>query len=186
MFSIPCRAAPAISASSPSRFRSRHVSCSTGSIPSCWSAIATASGEACAWAEVLSVAFVASTYSANGSNRSRTASKPPESTVWSSDVTANRPPVSASSSRDMPPLRRLLVASRREVDPGGRTDEPVVDRRPHVVDLVRPRQPSGALDGLEPDAAHLRLHLAVPVRAHAAARAVAQRLRALHRTGEAG
>src|SRR5690349_15783711 len=85
----------------------------------------------------------------------------------------------------MPALRRLLVASGREVDPGGRALEPVVDRRPHVVDLVRPRQPARALDRLEPDAAHFGLHLAVAVRPHAAARPVAERLRALHRTGEA-
>ena len=51
MFSIPCSAAPAISASSARRFRSRQVSCMIGSIPSCSSAIATASGEACAWAD---------------------------------------------------------------------------------------------------------------------------------------
>ncbi len=50
-FSIPCSAAPARSASSASRFRSRQVSCMTGSMPSCFSAIATASGEACACAD---------------------------------------------------------------------------------------------------------------------------------------
>ena len=61
MFSIPCRAAPAMSASSASRLRSRQTSCMTGSIPSCFSAIATASGEAWACAAVLSVAFAAST-----------------------------------------------------------------------------------------------------------------------------
>ena len=52
--------------------------------------------------------------------------------------------------------------------------------------LIAARAMQGALDRLEPDAAHLRLHLAVPVRAHAAAGAVAQRLRALHRTGQPG
>ncbi len=43
------------------RLRSRQVSCMTGSMPSCLSAIATASGDACACADVLSVAFIAST-----------------------------------------------------------------------------------------------------------------------------
>src|ERR1019366_9900796 len=40
--------------------------------------------------------------------------------------------------------------------------------------------------GLDPDAFHVRLYLAVAVGAHASARAVAQRLRAIHRTGHAG
>src|SRR5215471_7333377 len=83
----------------------------------------------------------------------------------------------------MPALRRLLVAPGREVDPGGGAGEPVVDRGPHVVDLVRPRETARALDRLEPDAAQLGLHLAVPVGPHTAARSVADRLRALHRTG---
>jgi len=61
MFSIPCSAAPAISASSAIRLRSRQVSCMTGSMSSCLSAMETASGDACACAAVLSVAFVAST-----------------------------------------------------------------------------------------------------------------------------
>src|SRR5437588_9185788 len=86
----------------------------------------------------------------------------------------------------MPGLRRLLVPPGREVDPGRRALAPVVDRRPHVVDLVRPRQPPRALDRFEPDAAHLGLHLAVAVRPYATARPVAQRLRALHRTREPG
>ena len=43
----------------------------TGSIPSCRSAIATATGEACACAEVLSVALTASTQSSKGAKRSR-------------------------------------------------------------------------------------------------------------------
>src|SRR5437588_1233106 len=86
----------------------------------------------------------------------------------------------------MPPLRRLLVAPGHEVAPGGGAREAVVDGRAHVVDLVGPGKPARALDGLEPDAAHLRLHLAMAVGPHAAARAVAQRLRALHRAREPG
>src|SRR5207253_2877181 len=58
--------------------------------------------------------------------------------------------------------------------------------RPQVVDLVRPGQPARPLDRLEPHAAHLGLHLAVPVGPHPAARTVAKRLRALHRTDQAG
>ena len=56
----------------------------TGSTPSCLSAIATASGEACACAAVLSVALTASTHGSNGSTRSRTASSPPLFTSSSS------------------------------------------------------------------------------------------------------
>src|SRR3984957_17605423 len=40
--------------------------------------------------------------------------------------------------------------------------------------------------GFDPNAAHVRLVLAVAVGAHAAARAVAQRLRTVHRAGHAG
>src|SRR5439155_1397850 len=80
------------------------------SIPSCLSAIETATGEACACAEVLSVALTASTQGSYGSKRSLTASSPPELIVSSSAVKTNRPPAIASSSFDMPTRWRLLVA----------------------------------------------------------------------------
>src|SRR5205823_3084541 len=95
-------------------------------------------------------------------------------------------PAISASSRDIPALRRLLVAARVQVDPRRGSLEAVVDGRADVVDLVRPREAARALDGLDPDAAHLGLHLAVPVGADAAAGAVAERLGAFHRAGEAG
>src|SRR5439155_15659955 len=104
-----------------------------------------------------------------GAKRSCTASSPPVSIVKSSAVTTKRPAASASSSLDMPPLRRLLVALGRVVAPRRRAPQPVVDGRPEVVDLLRPGQLLRALDGLQPHAAHLRLHLAAAVRPNAAA-----------------
>src|SRR5581483_681237 len=86
----------------------------------------------------------------------------------------------------MPALRRLLVAAGVEVDPRGGSLEAIVDGRPDVVDLVRPRKPARAFHRLYPDAAHLRFHLAVPVGADPAAGAVAERLRAFHRAREPG
>src|SRR5437660_1481962 len=97
-----------------------------------------------------------------------------------------RPAAIASSSLDTPPLRLLPVALRHVVRPGRRAPQAVVDRLADVVDLMRPRRLRGALDGFHPYAAHLRLHLAVPVRTHTAARAVPQRLRAVHRARHAG
>src|SRR5439155_18823874 len=186
MFSVPCSAAPTMSASSASRLRSRQTSCITGSIPSWLSAIATATGDACACAAVLSVALTASTYCSYGAKRSRTASRPPASTVRSSAVTTKRPARMPSSSPDIPPRRRLLVALGQVVAPGGGAPEPVVDRRAQVVDLLAPGQLARALDGVHPDAAHLRINLAVTVRSHPTARPVAQLLRALHRARESG
>src|SRR5439155_9003335 len=84
-------------------------------------------------------------------------------------------------------LRRLSVALREVIPPRGRPPEPVVHGRAQVVDLMAPeRQPGRSLDRLQPDAAHLRLDLAVAVRAHAPAGTVAQLLRAVHRTGHPG
>src|SRR6266851_4691862 len=157
----------------------------TGSIPSCLSAIETATGEACACAEVLSVALTASTQGSYGSKRSRTASRPPELIVSSSAVTTNRPPAIASSSFDMPTRWRLPVALGQEVAPRGCSPEAVVHRRAQVVDLLRPRQLARALDRLQPHAAHFRNHLAATIGPDAAARAVAQGLRTVHRTGKA-
>ena len=68
MFSIPNIEAPTRSASSASRLRSRQTSCITGSAPTGISAIDTASGEQCAWAEGLSVALKASTNGRIGSS----------------------------------------------------------------------------------------------------------------------
>ena len=187
MFSIPCSAAPAISASSASRLRSRQTSCMIGSMPSCCSAIATASGDACACAAVLSVALTASTQSSYGAKRSRTASRPPLFTVRSSAVSDEAPRrrlLPQASTRH--PFGRDAVALRQVVGPRRGAPEAVVDRLADVVDLVRPRRLRRALDRLHPDAAHLGLHLAVAVGAHAAARPVAQRLRAVHRARHAG
>src|SRR5258705_601622 len=97
-----------------------------------------------------------------------------------------RPASIASSSLDTPPLGRDLVALREVVDPRRRVPEPVVDRLADVVDLLRPRCLRRALDGLHPDAAHLRLDLAMAVGANASTRPVAQRLRAVHRARPAG
>src|SRR3954454_9986507 len=188
MFWMPCSAAPAISAWSASRLRSRQVSCMTGSMPSCFSAIAIESGDACACAEVLSVALTASTQSSYGWKWPCTASSPPESTVRSSAVRTKRPSASASSSLDirLPALRRQLVALREEVLPRRGAPETVVDGRAQVVDLLGPGQLSRALDRLHPHTAPLRLDLAMAVGPHTAARPVAELLRACHRAGEPG
>src|SRR5688572_25247514 len=66
----------------------------------------------------------------------------------------------------------------------------MIDRALHVENLVAflglEPHAVGAGPGLHPYALHLRLDLAVPVVAHAAARAVAQVLRAVHRARHAG
>src|SRR5215218_6980590 len=184
MFSTPWSAAPAMSACSASRLRSRQTSCITGSIPRSSRAMATATGDACACAAVLSVALTASTYGSNGSNRSLTASRSPPSTARSSAVTTRRPALSAASSLDIPPRRCLVVAAGYEVPPRRRAPEAVVDGRADVVELRRPRQAPGALVRLQPNALHLGLHLTAAVGPNAAARAVAHLLRAVHRAGQ--
>src|SRR3954447_13102702 len=97
-----------------------------------------------------------------------------------------RPAAIASSSLDTPPLWGDLVALRHQVRPRRRVPQSVVDRLTDVRNLVRPRRFRRPLDGLHPDAPHLRLHLAVAVGPHAAARSVAQRLRAVHRARHPG
>src|SRR3954452_413485 len=186
-FSIPCIAAPTISASRFRRLRSRQASCMTGSTPHALSAIDTARGEACACAAALSVALIASTHAFIGASWRWISGKPPPSIVGISAVTTKRPALSLSSRPDIPARRGVLVPAGDEVAPRRRALEAVVDRRAQLVD-VRPedRQLLGALVGLQPHAAHLGLDLAVAVRADAAARTVAQRLRARHRAGEPG
>src|SRR5262245_1623074 len=190
MFSMPCIDAPTISACRLRRLRSRHASCITGSTPHAFSAIDTARGEACACAAGLSVAFTASTHAFIGASWRWISGKTAASVARSSAVTTKSPAVSLRSRRDIPRRpsgRGLLVPAAQEVAPRRRALEAVVDRRAQVVDVVAPdREPVGARVGLHPDAPHLGLDLAVAVRAHAAARAVAQRLGARHRAGEAG
>src|SRR3954449_326203 len=108
--------------------------------------------------------------------------------VGISAVTTNAPASSLRSRRDITPTgRRLLVAPGHEVAPRRRALEAVVDRRTQPGDVRAPdRQLVGAIVGLEPHAAHLGLHLAAAVGPHAAARAVAQRLGARHRTRQPG
>ena len=93
MFSMPCIAAPTISAWRLRRLRSRHASCMTGSTPHAFSAIATARGEAWAWAAGLSVAFTASTHAFIGASWRWISGKPPPSIVGISAVTTNSPAV---------------------------------------------------------------------------------------------
>src|SRR4051794_41659758 len=64
--------------------------------------------------------------------------------------------------------------------------EPAVDRRLELEDALPLRHAGRAVPGLDPHTLHLRLHLAVPVRPHAAAGAVAHLLRAVHRARHAG
>src|SRR3954447_23924568 len=190
MFSIPCMAAPTISASRFRRLRSRQASCMTGSTPDALSAIETARGEACACAAGLSVAFTASTQAFIGASWRWISGKPPPSIVGISAVTTKSPAVNFASRRDIsrrPSGRGVLVPAGHEVAPRGRALEAVVDRRAEAMDVRAPDgQLLGAVVGLHPDAAHLGLDLAVAVRAHAAARAVAQRLRARHGAGQPG
>src|SRR4051794_24421551 len=199
MFSMPCSAAPTMSAWIARRFLSRQTTCMIGSTPSILIAMATATLEACACAAVLSVALTASTQGAYCSSLARTASRPPPSTIGSSPVITMPSPASFRSSSDMPlavasglPARgRPAVALAQEVGPRGRVLEPVVDRRAHVVVFLAPvlRKPGhalGALESLEPDTAHLGLDLAVPVRPNTSARPVAEGLRAVHGARHAG
>src|SRR4051794_20140846 len=190
MFSMPCIAAPTISASRFSRLRSRHASCMTGSTPQALSAIATARGEACACAAALSVALIASTHAFIGASWRWISGEPPPSIVGISAVTTKSPASSFRSRRDIsrrPSGRGLLVAAGHEVAPRRRALEAIVDRWAQAVDVRAPdRELLGPVVGLDPHAAHLRLDLAAAVRAHAATRAVAQRLRARHRAREPG
>src|SRR5215210_1816463 len=191
MFSMPCSAAPTISASSARRLRSRQASCMTGSTPHALSASATASGDAWACAAALSVALTASTHAFIGASWRSTSAKPPPSMTGISAVTTNCPALSFCSRPDipagLPAGRRALVAAGDRIAPGRRPVQAVVDGRAQLVDVRAPdRQALGALVGLEPHAPHLRLDLAGPVGAHAAARAVAQRLRARHWARHAG
>src|SRR3954453_8570339 len=191
MFSMPCIAAPTISDCSASRFRSRQTSCMIGSAPHAFSAIATASGEACAWAEVLSVALNASTHAFIGASWRWISGEPPPSITGISAVTTKRPALSFRSRLGIPARRPagrdVLVAAGDEVAPRGCAVQAVVARRAQAVDVRAPdRDVLGALVGLQPHAAHLGLDLAVAVGAHAAARPVAQRLGARHRAGHAG
>src|SRR5919112_4663733 len=191
MFSMPCIAAPTISPSRFSRLRSRQASCMTGSTPHALTAIATAKGEACAWAAALSVALTASTHAFIGASWRWISGKPPPSMVGISAVTTNRPALSFSSRRDipagLPAGRRVLVAPGERVAPRRRPVQAVVDGRAQAMDVRAPHgQALGALVGLEPHAAHLGLDLAGAVGPHAAARTVAQRLRARHRARHAG
>src|SRR3954469_23783916 len=190
MFSMPCIAAPTISAWRLRRLRSRQASCMTGSTPHAFRAIETARGEACACAAGLSVAFTASTQAFIGASWRWISGKPPPSIVGISAVTTKSPAVSFASRCDIsrgPSGRGPLVAPGQRVAPRRRALEAVVDRRPELVDV---RPPDGelvrAVVGLHPDAAHLGLDLAVAVRAPPAAGPVAQRLRARHGARHAG
>src|SRR5438132_1115143 len=86
-----------------------------------------------------------------------------------------------------PTLGRLLVTTAEEVPPRRRPPEAIVHGGPQFVDLLAPDgQLLGPLVGLEPDALHVGLHLAVAVRADAAAWAVAKLLRTVHGTRHPG
>src|SRR3954469_17235722 len=185
-FSMPCSAAPTISDCSARRLRSRQTSCMIGSTPHCFSAMATESGDAWAWAAVLSVALTASSQSSMGASWLRTAPTPPPSIAGISAVISRGPARSLSSSVGLPARRRAPVASGDEVLPRRRALERVIHRRAQVREVVAPqRHPARALEGLDPHAAHLGDDLAAAVGAHAAARAVAQRLGARHGAGQA-
>src|SRR3954447_19691776 len=110
--------------------------------------------------------------------------------VGISAVTTNSPAVSLASRRDIPgpPAGRdVLVAAGDEVAPRRGAVQAVVDGRAQPVDVGPPHgEVLGAVVGLQPDAAHLGLDLAVAVRANAAARTVAKGLGARHRAGQAG
>ena len=199
MFSTPCSAAPTMSAWIASRFLSRQTTCRIGSMPSACSAIATATLEACACAAVLSVALTASTHGSYCSSFWRTASMPAavDHGQLARDHEAARPPACARARTCL--LRRPRASSPRasagracsaklahedvflsRLSTGGRmwlySSRQCWGSAGHVI---------GALVALQPHAAHLGLDLAVPVRAHAPAGPVAQRLRAVHRAGHA-
>src|SRR3954447_22870524 len=167
-FSMPCIDAPTISPSRLMRLRSRQASCMTGSAPHALSAIATASGEACACAAALSVALTASRNACMGESWRWISGNPPPSIVGISAVTTKRPALSFASSVDIPPRpprRGRLVAAGHEVAPRRRALQAVVDGRAQVVDVRAPHgELLGAVVGLHPHAPHLRLHLAVAVR----------------------
>ena len=83
--------------------------------------------------------------------------------------------------------RGLGVPLAHHPQPRGAALQALVDRELHLAHrLDAARNALTASIGLDPHAAHLRLDLAIAVGAHAAARAVAQGLRAVHRARHAG
>ena len=186
-FSMPCIEAPTISDCSASRLRSRQTSCMIGSTPHCFSAMATASGEACACAAVLSVALTASSQSCMGASWRRTSARPPPSIAGISAVITRWPARSLSSSVGMPARRRAPVASGDEVLPrrGALSEWSTGGRR-----WPRPSRHSGIRRERSWALTHTQrisgIDLAAAVGAHPAARPVAQRLGAGHRAGQPG
>src|ERR1700675_319769 len=82
--------------------------------------------------------------------------------------------------------RLPLVPSCKHIDPRGAPLQAPVQSGLNLQDGAPPREPSGPTLRLHPHAHHLWNHLAVAIHAHAAARTVAQRLRAAHGAGHAG
>ena len=143
MFSIPCSAAPTMSACSASRLRSRQVSCMIGSTPSARSAIATASGEACARADGLSVALTASRWARDRLELRRDRVQPAavdhrqlagDHELARGELTLER------RHRRIPAGRGLVVAAAEQVGPRRGPLERVVDRRAQLVDVAAPQR----------------------------------------------
>src|SRR5581483_3704464 len=92
----------------------------------------------------------------------------------------------ALARRERPARRAHAVAAGERVQPGRLPEQPVVDRRAQLVEVLAPggrqeRQRAGTPLGLHPHAPHRGHHLAASVLAHPAAGAVAQPLGAGHR-----
>ena len=85
-------------------------------------------------------------------------------------------------------LERRIAAAMHDLDPGRGAALAHIDGRQQRrrMRAMIGRDALGAFGGLDPDAAHLGLDLAIPARAHTAARAVAHFLGAIHRAGHAG
>src|SRR2546421_2712584 len=189
---MPRAAAPSRSACKARRFRSRTVSCMIGSMPRSASKCAAAIEDRCTWAPVLSVQLMASATPRSWSPLRPTTSGSALSLEASSAVTTNCPARSRSARRLMPDtlrptLRGTPVTTADQVDPGRRALQLPVDRLLQVLDVATPeRQLARTFPGLDPDAALVRVHLAIAIGTHAAAWPIAQVLRATHRTAHPG
>src|SRR6266550_3021685 len=186
----PRAAAPSKSAWSASRFRSRTVSCMIGSRPFSTRRWAAASDDMCTCAPVLSVQLIASTDPRSTSARRQVASGSALLLEDSSAVTTKRPSrnrLARALGLLIPSSRRFSIPSGQQVDPGRAALQLPIDGLLHVLDVIAPeRESPGAFPGLDPDAAHVGIDLAIPVRPNAAAGAVSKVLGAAHRAAQSG
>src|SRR4029077_11947265 len=142
----------------------------------------------CTWAPVLSVQLMASTDPRNTSARRQVASGSALLLEESSAVTTKRrspskPAIRLTLGICLPTFGRDLVSTANEVDPRPVALQLPIHRLLQMEDVIlEDGQASRALPGFDPDAALVRVDLAVAVRTNTAARAVTEIFRAAHRT----